>query len=482
MSFHRDDADTLTSEKPVDPGATWQWPSPGDDPGPAEPASGAGPGGPGWPPSEPGWWDPMSVPPARRRRRGLTALIVVLALVAAEVLGMGIGHSVWHSSATSTPVPRQASPFNGGQFGFGGGEGGGGFFGGAPQGGSSGSTSQASGAPANTSAIAAKVAPAVVDVNVNFGYQNAQGAGTGIVLTSTGEVLTNNHVIDGATSISVTDVGNGRTYSASVLGFDPSQDVALIQLHGASGLTTAQLSSSTPTVGLGVVALGNAGGAGGTPSNAGGSVTALNQSISAADELDGSAEQLSGLIEVNSDIQSGDSGGPLVDSSGRVIGMDTAASDQFSFQSSGGQGFAIPITEARAIAKRIKDGQATSVIHVGSAAFLGVMISSSGSQSFGSGGGSGSFGFGGIGGQQGSGSSVPGAYVSGTVAGTPARQLGLGAGDVITSLGGQAVASSSALSQLMLQHHPGDRVTIGWTDSSGQAHTATVQLASGPPA
>jgi S1-C subfamily serine protease len=479
VSYHPDDADTLTSERPLGPEGTWQWP-PVDEPVRPQPGWGGGPGGPGWPPADPGWWDPMSTPPARRRRRrGLTALLVVLALLAAEALGMGIGHTVWGPSASRAASPASPAPAPNNPFFFGGPGGeGGGVFGGQPVGGGSGGTSQASGSPANVAAIAAKVAPAVVDINVNFSYQNAQGAGTGIVLTSNGVVLTNNHVIDGATSINVTDVGNGRTYSASVLGFDPSQDVALIQLHGASGLRTAKLATSAPSVGQPVVALGNAGGAGGTPSSAGGSITAVDQSISASDQLDGSSEQLSGLIEVNADIQSGDSGGPLVDTSGRVLGMDTAASDQFSFQSNGGQGFAIPVDQAYSVAKRIRSGQGTDLIHVGAAAFLGVMVSPSGSQSFGSGG----FGGFGSGGQSGNGSTVPGAYVSGTVPGTAARQLGLASGDVITSLGGQAVSSSSVLSQLMLLHHPGDRVSIGWTDSSGQSHTASVQLGSGPPA
>ena len=151
--------------------------------------------------------------------------------------------------------------------------------------------------------------------------------GTGIVLTSNGEILTNNHVINGATSVSVTDIGNGKTYKATVVGYDVSQDIAVLQLSGASGLTTASTGdSSSVSVGDSVVALGNAGGVGGTPWVAAGSVTALNQSITASDESSGSSERLTGLIETNADIQAGDSGGPLVNSHGQVIAMDTAAS------------------------------------------------------------------------------------------------------------------------------------------------------------
>ena len=133
--------------------------------------------------------------------------------------------------------------------------------------------------------IAARVDPALVDINVTLGYQSGQAAATGIVLNSSGLVLTNNHVVDGATAISATDVGNGRTYTATVLGYDRSHDIALIQLNGASGLTAAQLGdSSKVTVGQTVVAMGNAGGTGGTPSAAGGSMVALDQQITAGDE------------------------------------------------------------------------------------------------------------------------------------------------------------------------------------------------------
>jgi S1-C subfamily serine protease len=334
-----------------------------------------------------------------------------------------------------------------------------------------------SGSTAQTNAIAAKVSPALVDINSSFGYQGAQGAGTGIVLTSNGEVLTNNHVINGATKISVTDVGNGKTYSATVLGYDDSHDVALLQLKGASGLQTAHLAdSSKVAVGESVVAVGNAGGTGGTPSNAGGSVTALNQSITAGDDLDGVSEQLSGLIEVNANIQPGDSGGSLVNTAGDVIGIDTAASQGFNFQSTASQGFAIPINEAMSIARQILSGHGSATTHVGATAFLGVELSSSSSSS------QGNFGSFGDNSGNGSGASTGGATVSGVVSGGPAAQAGLTQGDTITSVDGNSVDSPASISAALVGHHPGDRIQIGWVDSSGQTHTATVVLGSGPPA
>jgi S1-C subfamily serine protease len=327
-----------------------------------------------------------------------------------------------------------------------------------------------------------------------------------MVLTSNGEVLTNNHVISGATSISVTDVGNGKTYTASVVGYDRSSDIAVIQLNNASGLQTVTLgNSSNASVGQAVVAIGNAGGTGGTPSAAGGSITALNQSITASDSGDGSSETLSGLIQTNANIQPGDSGGPLVDTSGHVLGIDTAASGGFSFQSpnqsSGTQGFAIPINTATSIAKQIEAGNGSSNVHIGATAFLGVEVqssSASGSGSGGAGSGNGSGGFGngsggfgngsggagsgnGSAGSGGSGSTTSGAVIAQVITSSPAQEAGLAAGDTITSVNGQNVDSPTTLTTLLSPHRPGDKVTIGYVDSSGAQQSTSVTLTSGPP-
>ena len=302
------------------------------------------------------------------------------------------------------------------------------------------------------------------------------------MLSSNGVVLTNNHVINGATKISVTDVGNQKTYTAKVVGYDRSHDIAVLQLQNASGLQTAPLATTHASVGQDVVGVGNAGGTGGTPSAAGGTVTALDQSITASDQGDGTSEQLTGLIETNADIQPGDSGGALVNTSGQVLGVDTAASAGYSFQfngqSQGNQGFAIPINTALSIARQIEAGNSSSTVHIGETAFLGVEISPQG----GSGSGDNS-GFGGVfGGNSGNtGAAVSGASVAGVVTNEPAQEAGIAQGDVITTLGGRSIDSANALTNAMLTYHPGDKVTIGWTDSSGQSHTASVQLSSGPP-
>jgi S1-C subfamily serine protease len=377
---------------------------------------------------------------------------LVAGAVAVSVLaGLGLGYAVWRP--TGTPGSNVAA--NGGS-GLGAGSGGNT----APFGGGSVSAPPSgSGNSGNAAAVASKVDPGLVDINVSLNYQNASAAGTGQVLTSSGEVLTNNHVIDGATSISVVDIGNGRRYSASVVGYDRTGDLAVIQLHGASGLSTVSIGDSSKVkVGDSVVAIGNAGGLGGTPSVAPGSVTTLDQAITASDDNGANAEQLTGLIEVDANVQPGDSGGPLVNSAGDVVGIDTAASASFSISSANGDGYAIPINEAISIAHQIEAGQSSSTVHVGPTAFLGVVVES----------------------PLDAGGSGPGAAVADVAPNSPADTAGLAIGDVITSVAGQTVDSPSGLSSIIAGHVPGDSVQVQWLDLAGTSHSATVALASGP--
>jgi S1-C subfamily serine protease len=328
------------------------------------------------------------------------------------------------------------------------------------------------------STLAAKVSPGLVDINTTLGFQGGRAAGTGMVLTSNGEVLTNNHVVEGATNISVTDIGNGQSYRANVVGYDRTQDIAVLQLTGASGLTTVTTgNSSRLAVGDQVLGIGNAGGVGGTPSVTKGAVTALDQSVTATDQAAGNSEQLVGLIEVNANIRPGDSGGPLVDGAGRVVGIDTAASAQHQVagggsaelgsggQATASQGFAIPINRALSVAQQIEAGNASSTIHIGNTAMLGVSVTAPGA----------------LGGISGEGTTpVSGAVVRHVIPSGPAAQAGLAAGDVITSVGGQTVNSPSALAKAIAPHHPGDSVSVTWLDQSQVQHTATVQLTTGP--
>ncbi|WP_308015149.1 S1C family serine protease [Nocardia coffeae] len=309
---------------------------------------------------------------------------------------------------------------------------------------------------ADLTAAANKVVPGIVNVDTQLGLQNGAGAGTGIVLTSDGEILTNNHVVEGATKISVTDLGNGRTYPATVVGYDRSDDLAVVKLSGASGLQTAPLGNSDRVaVGDAIVGLGNAGGTG-SPTAAAGQVTGLDRSITASDEAAGASEKLTGLIQVAANIQPGDSGGPLINSAGQVVGVDTAASQGFRFGTvstqGGGEGFAIPINKALTIAKQIQAGKGSSTVHIGRSAFLGVTVSDADG----------------------------GALVRNIVSDGPAEQLGLTPGDVITGVDGTTIGSALELTDAMDQHHPGDTVTLKFADQSGQTQSAKTKLAQGP--
>jgi S1-C subfamily serine protease len=301
--------------------------------------------------------------------------------------------------------------------------------------------------PRDAMAAVGQVGPAIVDIDAKLGYQSAVGAGTGIVI-SPSVVLTNNHVVAGATDLTARSIGNGQTFPATVIGFDRNHDIAVLQLAGG-GLQPANIGNSdTVRVGEPIVSLGNAGGVGGTPSAVDGRVAALNQTVSASDALTGSTETLNGLIQVDAGIRPGDSGGPTVNAANQVIGMNTAASENYHLGR--GQGFAIPINEAMAIAGQIQGRGGSPTVHIGPTAFLGVGVNDA--------------------------NAGAGAVVRQVIPTGPAAGAGLTPGDVITSVNGQPVNSATALTNILDQHHPGENVTVGL-----QSRTVNVTLADGPP-
>lgn len=297
----------------------------------------------------------------------------------------------------------------------------------------------------------------VVVIETNLAYQNGAAAGTGIVLTRSGRILTNNHVIRGATTVRVVLPGTGRSYTANVLGYSISKDVAVLRARGVSNLKTVSLgNSSTVRVGHIVKATGNAGGRGSLTSSTG-RVTALRRAITVSDE-DGGGQRLTGLIETSSKLEPGDSGGPLFDIGGKVIGMNTAATVGYAFRGNrAADGYAIPINAALAIVKQIVARRASATVHVGDTPFLGVSI-----------------------GAQDSGGA--GALVAGVVPGSAADAAGLAAGDLITKLDGRAVSSPATLRSAILRAGPGATVSLTYVDgTTGATESATVRLTSGPP-
>jgi S1-C subfamily serine protease len=446
------------------------------------------PGGFGGPPG-----DFMGPPPPPRRpgwARGILVYVVVAALAA------GIGAAAVavfdHNSAQNQPNAGSQNPSSGN-----GANPGTGLGNGSSSGGVSSTQEQA---------IAKKIEPGIVDIASDLQYAGGTAAATGMVISSSGLVLTNNHVIDDTTGLTATLVTTGQKFTARWLGYDKTDDVSVIKLDDASGLPTVPLGdSSSVKVGDNVVAIGNAGGTGGTPSVVTGSITALNQTITASDDLGGS-ETLHDMLQTNADIVEGDSGGPLVNASSQVIGMDTAASSASFGNQSPTAGFAIPINHALSIANQIIAGKASSTIKIGASGFMGVLVPSGNASTLsspaqqqqqqlsqGNGGSSGSGS-----GQPGAGqqclesnenAAVPqtiapvgtGTLVLGALCGTPASTAGIAAGDVITSVGGHAVSTPDSLTTILQTDRPGQVISVTWTDTAGTQHTSKLDLLQAPP-
>jgi S1-C subfamily serine protease len=354
-----------------------------------------------------------------------------------------------------------------------------------------------------------KVEPGLVVIDTTLKYSGEAAAGTGMVINSDGLVLTNNHVIENSTMITATVATTGKTYPATVIGYDETADVALIRLQGAAGLHTIPIGNSAAAkTGEQVVALGNAEGTGAIIP-AGGQVTGLNKTITASDEATAdNTETLNGMIQTNAGIVPGDSGGPLNTSAGQVIGMDTAG-DSTSTSQQQPEGFAIPIDTALSVARQIAAGQVSSTVTVGYPPFIGIFTGSATSsnprtqaqqQEQQNGFGDGTGGLGGYNGYGGSGSSpacyisntnlaVPttiapvssGTLIDGTICGSPAATAGMTAGSVITAINGRAVGSPANLASILARFKSGDTVSVTWVSPAGQQTTSTVHLTAGPP-
>jgi len=389
----------------------------------------------------PSWAPPQPPPPASVWSR-IAAYVVLIAVVAAAA-GAGIGWSLARAvnthqiaqSTTQTPSPiTPTTPIT-------------------PVTPGTGSSN------ASAAAIAARVSPAIVDINTTLG--SSQAAGTGMLISSSGEILTNNHVVSGSTSITVTVEGQSRNFTAHVVGVDVSQDVAVIQIdQSVSGLPTVTFAdSSSLQVGDTVVTLGNALGQGGAPHVTQGQVTALNQTITASEGA-GSAETLSGMIQSDAVIYQGDSGGALVNTSSQVVGMITAGEAQGFRSAASSTGYAIASNTAVGVANRIRAHEQAADLTYGQVGYLGVAVQSidaSGASQLGL-------------------NVSSGALVSAApLSGTPAASAGITRGSVITKVGGSSVTSADTLGTAVKSHKPGDRVSVTWVNTSG-SHTATVTL------
>ncbi len=407
------------------------------------------------PPAPPeGWWVPPPPPPAppaggvRHPWRWVLAVVITWAIIAG-VGGMAVGFTL-SRAITSTRTAQTHTPTA------------------TPSPSSLPSEAPITAVPPSNSqtgtisveAIMAKVDPAIVDITTAVGTGSA--AGTGMIITPSGQVLTNNHVVNGSTSINVTIEGRSRTYAAHVIGVAPNSDVALLQVEGVSGLPTVTLAnSSSLQVGDAVVAIGNALGQGTTATK--GHIVALDQDIT-ANTGGGRSENLSGLIQSDAAISPGDSGGALVNASAQVVGMITAGEATGFRTSTTTVAYSIPTNTALPIVNKIRAGKASEEIILGQVGYLGVTIRDLNPQ---------------IAAQLGL-SVTSGALVWTVQSGSPAENAGIERYSVITSVESRTVTSSDTLGTALHQHKPGDRVKVGWIDSGGAMHSATVTLTSGP--
>lgn len=387
----------------------------------------------------PAWMPPPPAAPPTSVWHKVGAYLVLIAIVATAA-GVGIGFSIARTinpQHTAQATPTTEAPIQTTAPAIGNGNGNG---------------------SSNLAAIAAKVDPAIVDINTTIGSSSA--AGTGMIISSTGEILTNNHVVSTSTSITVIVQGRSQTYTAHVVGVDISADIAVLQLDGnPSGLPTVKFANSSALqVGDTVAAIGNALGQGGTPHSTLGQITALDQTITAS-EGGGVAETLNGMIESDATIYPGDSGGALVNGAGQVVGMITAGQAQGFRSSSSNVGYAIPANTAVAIANRIRAHEQASDLTYGQVGYLGVSVQALDSSTA----------------QQLGLNVTSGALVVGVQANSPAASAGLTRGSVITSLGGQSITTTDELGTAIRSHRPGDTVSVTWINSSG-THTSNVTL------
>jgi S1-C subfamily serine protease len=333
-------------------------------------------------------------------------------------------------------------------------------------------------------------------------------SGTGMIISRSGLVLTNNHVINDTNGLTATVASTGKTYQAVWLGYDKGLDVAVIQLEGVPALTPVPLgNSSLVKVGDDVVAMGNANGTG-SITTVTGAITGLNRAVTTADDGDGEpSESLTGMLQTDADIIQGDSGGPLASTAGQVIGMDTAAlTEPSASDTTVGQqdtAYAIPINKAMTIARQIIADKPGPGVHVGATGAIGVLVpgTPAGAQSTlaspqaqlqqmeDSAAGPGGY-------QAPAGclsnaanAGIPqniapvssGTLVLGTFCASPAAAAGLTAGDVITAAAGKQVSSPASLTSILANEPSGKKITVGWVTPAGQTITRAITLAQAAP-
>lgn len=376
----------------------------------------------------PGMLPPMGPPPRRRRSAGLIFGALGIAVVSAGIGG---------AAATVVELGHQS----------GGGHGTTAASGGAP------SVPAANMPPGSVEQVASKVVPSVVMLETDLGRQSEEGSG--VILSADGLILTNNHVVAAAakppagspppkTTVTFYD---GRTATFSVVGADPTSDIAVVRVQGASGLTPIAMGSSAGLkVGQPVVAIGSPLGLAGTVTT--GIVSALNRPVSTTGEA-GNQNTVLDAVQTDAAINPGNSGGALVNMNSQLVGINSAiatlGADSGDAQSGSiGLGFAIPVDQAKRIADElISTGKATH-------ASLGVQVTTD--------------------------KGVPGAKVMEVVGNGAAANAGVPKGVIVTKVDDRTINSADALVAAVRSKAPGDKVALTYQDPAGGTRTVQVTL------
>jgi len=352
---------------------------------------------------------------------------------------------------------------------------------------------QAAPRPLSAAAIRARIEASVVDITATLTYDSETASGTGFAIDArAGLILTNNHVIRDATSVSVTVPATGQAYPADIVGVDVAADVAILQIRPAAGLPAAPLGDSAAVAaGAPVMSFGNQAGAGGPPAVALGVITGTGRTIQADDGAAGFSETLHDMLATTARIEPGDSGGPLVGPAGTVIGVDTAAGTD-----GAGTGYAIPINAAMTAERQITGRRQGQGISLGVDGFLGVIVGSGTARSpVAQKARERSIGTGAAGPSGASGcvltqadatapasiaTAPAGALVLGVLCGTGAATAGIAAGDVITAADGRQVESPDALTAIVGGCRPGTVVPVTWVSTAGISRTSRIRLSQAP--
>ncbi|WP_052462703.1 S1C family serine protease [Nigerium massiliense] len=373
---------------------------------------------------------PQGLPPQRPRKPGravgLGVLVAVIAdLVAITLLPTGLGLAPASQGSPAPTLPNAAGP----------------------------STALPSRPGPST---APSVTPGNAEVSVSPQVQRGlalirvtspgqSGAGTGMVLTPDGQVLTNYHVVRSTSLVRVTIAATGKRYDAKLVGRDATRDVALLQLQGASGLEPVTIDHHPVAVGDTVVAAGNASGQGYITAFSG-KITATDQSIRVRGQSEYDPEEnLRGLIETDAHAEPGDSGGPMFDDTFEVMGMTTAGSTRGEASS-----YAVPISEAMSVVDQVRRGDESGTVVIGPKPYLGIIAERA--------------------------ESSAGVPVNSVESGSAAAGAGVETGAHITELDGRPVRSHAELSAVLDSLQPGDKVTLKWTTRGGERRTAEITL------